>query len=50
MLWAVVLVSFVLWVVLFVFFHIAGGLVDLVLVFAMAAAVYDLLIDRRRAI
>jgi hypothetical protein len=50
MLWAVVLVSFVLWVVLFVFFHAAGGLVDVVLVVAMAAAVYELVIDRRGAI
>ncbi len=50
MLWAVALVSFVLWVVLFVFFHAAGGLVDVVLLVAMAAAVYDLLTDRRRAL
>ena len=50
MLWAVVLVSFVLWIVLFVFFHAAGGLVDAVLVVALAAAIYDLLTDRRRAI
>jgi hypothetical protein len=50
MLWAVVLVSFVMWIVLFVFFHAAGGLVDAVLVVALAAAIYDLLTDRRRAI
>jgi hypothetical protein len=50
MLWAAALVSFVLWVVLFVYFHAAGGFVDVVLVVAMAAAVHDLVVDRRRAI
>jgi hypothetical protein len=50
MLWAVALVSFVVWIVLFIYFHAASGLVDVVLVLAVAAAAYDLLIDRRRAI
>lgn len=48
MLWFLALVSFVLWVVLFVFFHAASGLVDVVLVVAMVAAVRDLVADRRR--
>lgn len=50
MLWAVAAVTFVLWIVVFTVFHTAGGLVHLVLVVAMAAALYDLLTDRRRMI
>jgi hypothetical protein len=38
------------WIVLFIYFHAASGLVDVVLVLAVAAAAYDFLIDRRRAI
>jgi hypothetical protein len=48
MLWAVALVAFVVWIVCFALFHVAAGLMPLVLVVATAAAVYDLIVDRRR--
>lgn len=50
MLWAIACVVFVVWIVVFVLFHAAGGLVDLVLLAGVAAAVYDLIADRRRVI
>jgi Family of unknown function (DUF5670) len=48
MLWAVALVTFLVWIVCFMLFHVAGGLMHLVLVIAAVAAVYDLIADRRR--
>jgi hypothetical protein len=48
MLWAVALVAFVVWLVSFALFHVAAGLMPLVLVVAMVAAVYDLINDRWR--
>lgn len=50
MLWALALVTFVAWIVCFALFHVAAGLMPLVLVIAAAAAVYDLITDRRRLI
>ena len=48
LLWAVALVTFVVWIVCFAVFHVAAGLMPLVLVIATVAAVYDLITDRRQ--
>ena len=48
MLWAVALVTFLVWIACFTLFHVAGGLMHLVLGIATVAAVYDFVRDRRR--
>jgi hypothetical protein len=49
MLWAIVLATFVLWMVAFAVFHTAASLVQVVLILAAAAALYDFITDQHRA-
>jgi len=47
MLWTLVVVLFVLWALGFGVFHVAGGLIHLLLVVALIAVVWNLLAGRR---
>jgi hypothetical protein len=47
MLWTVAVVLLVLWALGFVVFHVAGGLIHLLLVVAVIAIVWNLMTGRR---
>jgi Family of unknown function (DUF5670) len=47
MLWAIALILFILWLLGFVVFHVAGSLIHLVLVIAVIVLVYQFLTGRR---
>ncbi|CAN5665286.1 hypothetical protein BH10CHL1_BH10CHL1_48680 [soil metagenome] len=47
MLWALALILFILWILGFAVFHIAGGLIHLLLVIAVIVIVYRLITGRR---
>jgi hypothetical protein len=49
MLWTIFVILLVLWVLGFSF-HIAGGLIHLLLVIALAVLVYNLFVGRRRSL
>jgi hypothetical protein len=49
MLWTIALVLFVLWILGFGVFHIAGGLIHILLVLAVISILWNL-IARRRAV
>jgi Family of unknown function (DUF5670) len=46
-LWTIVVVLFVLWLLGFIF-HIAGGLIHIVLVIAIIVAIYNFVVGSRR--
>lgn len=45
--WTIAIVLFVLWLLGFAVFHVAGGLIHLLLVFAVIAIVYQFITGRR---
>ena len=47
MIWTIAVVLFVLWLLGFVVFHVAGGLIHLLLVLAVIAIVYQFITGRR---
>jgi hypothetical protein len=47
MIWTIAVVLFVLWVLGFTVFHVAGGLIHLLLVLAVIAIVYQVVTGRR---
>jgi hypothetical protein len=47
MLWTVAVVLFILWILGFGVFHVAGGLIHVLLVIAVIVIVYNLLAGRR---
>jgi uncharacterized protein DUF5670 len=47
MLWTLALVLFILWILGFGVFHVAGGLIHLLLVLAVVAIVWNLIAGRR---
>ena len=47
MLWTVAVVLFILWILGFGVFHVAGGLIHILLVLALIAIVYNLVTGRR---
>jgi len=47
MIWTVVVVLFVLWLLGFAVFHVAGGLIHLLLILAVIAIAYQLVTGRR---
>jgi hypothetical protein len=47
MLWTIALVLFVLWILGFGVFHIAGGLIHILLVLAVISIVWNLIAGRR---
>lgn len=47
MLWTIAVVLFVLWILGFAVFHIAGGLIHILIVLAVVAVVYQLITGRR---
>jgi hypothetical protein len=47
MLWALIVVLFVLWILGFAVFHIAGGLIHLLLVIAVIVLIYQFVTGRR---
>lgn len=49
MIWTIVVVLFVLWLLGFAVFNVAGGLIHLLLVLAVIAIVYQLVTGRRAA-
>ena len=49
MLWTVAVVLFILWILGFGVFHVAGGLIHILLVLAVIAIVYNLVTSRRAA-
>ncbi len=50
LLWAAVVVLVVLWLLGFVVFHLAGGLIHILLVIAVIVLVYNLVVGSRRRI
>jgi hypothetical protein len=48
MLWTIALVLFVLWILGFGVFHIAGGLIHILLVLAVISILWNLIAGRRR--
>ena len=47
MLWTIAVVLFVLWILGFGVFHVAGGLIHLLLVVALIVVVFNLISGRR---
>jgi hypothetical protein len=47
MLWTIALILFILWILGFGVFHVAGGLIHLLLVLAVIAIIYNLVAGRR---
>lgn len=47
MLWGLVVILFVLWVLGFLVFHVAGGLIHLLLIIAAAVIVFRLVTGRK---
>ncbi|MBN9431157.1 MAG: lmo0937 family membrane protein [Bosea sp.] len=47
MLWALVVILFILWILGFAVFHIAGGLIHLLLVIAVIVLIYQFVTGRR---
>lgn len=47
MIWTIAVVLFVLWLLGFAAFHVAGGLIHLLLLIAVIAIVYQLVTGRR---
>jgi hypothetical protein len=47
MLWAIVVILLVLWALGFLAFHVAGGLIHLLLVIALVVIVFQLITGRR---
>ena len=47
MLWTIALVLFVLWILGFGVFHVAGGLIHILLVVAIISVIYNLIAGRR---
>jgi hypothetical protein len=47
MLWTIALVLFVLWILGFGVFHVAGGLIHILLVLAVIAILWNLIAGRR---
>jgi hypothetical protein len=47
MLWTIVVILFILWILGFGVFHVAGGLIHLLLVIAVIVIVYRLITGRR---
>lgn len=47
MLWTIVVILFILWILGFGVFHVAGGLIHLLLVIAVIVILYRLITGRR---
>ena len=47
MLWTIALILFILWLLGFVVFHVAGSLIHLLLVIAVVVIIYQFLTGRR---
>jgi Family of unknown function (DUF5670) len=47
MLWTIALVLFVLWILGFGVFHVAGGLIHILLILAIISVIYNLIAGRR---
>jgi Family of unknown function (DUF5670) len=47
MIWTVAVILFVLWLLGFAVFHVAGGLIHLLLILAVVAIAYQLVTGRR---
>jgi hypothetical protein len=50
MLWTLFVVLLVLWLLGFFTFHVAGGLIHLLLVFALIVLLYNLFVGRRAVV
>lgn len=47
MLWTIALILFILWILGFGVFHVAGGIIHVLLVLAIIAIIYNLIAGRR---
>jgi Family of unknown function (DUF5670) len=47
LLWGIVVILFVLWLLGFVVFHLAGGLIHLLLIIAVIVLIYNLIAGTR---
>ena len=47
MLWTIAVILFVLWLLGFTVFHVAGGLIHLLLVIAVIVIIYQFVVGRR---
>jgi len=50
MLWTLFVILLVVWLLGFVAFHVAGGLIHLLLVFALIVLLYNLFVGRRTGV
>ena len=50
MLWTIAVVLFILWILGFGVFHVAGGLIHILLVVAIIAVIYNLIAGRRTTV
>ncbi|MGI8549008.1 MAG: lmo0937 family membrane protein [Gemmatimonadaceae bacterium] len=48
MLWTIAIILFILWILGFLVFHIAGGLIHILLVIAVIVILYNLFTGRTR--
>ncbi len=48
MLWTIAVILFVLWLLGFLVFHVAGGLIHIVLIIAVIVVVWNLVTSSRR--
>jgi hypothetical protein len=49
-LWAIAVVLFVLWILGFLVFHIAGGLIHILIVIAVIVIIYNIVVGMRRRV
>lgn len=49
-LWTIAVVLFVLWILGFAAFHVAGGLIHILLVLAIIAVIWNLIAGRRTTV
>ncbi len=49
-LWGIAVVLFVLWILGFLVFHIAGGLIHILIVIAVIVIIYNIVVGARRRV
>ncbi|MGN6548769.1 MAG: lmo0937 family membrane protein [Pararhizobium sp.] len=47
MLWTIAVILFILWILGFIVFHVAGGLIHILLVIAVIVVIYNLIARNR---
>lgn len=47
MLWTIAVILFILWILGFIVFHVAGGLIHILLAIAVIVVIYNLIVKNR---